>query len=114
MQYKPQNFTDRRTEVFMTVLTTENYIPGVKALKKSLMKVKSKHDLVILVPKSKEDQLCAVLEKNRIVDDHCTVCVKDDIEVEYPEDLHFEQHYWSNTFFKLSAANCTEFKRLFY
>ena len=112
MESKPQKLADKQVEVYITVLTTDHYVPGVKALKKSLLKVKSKHDLVILVPKSKEDQLCAVLEKNRIVDDHCTVCVKDDIEVEYPEDLHFEQHYWSNTFFKLSAANCTEFKKV--
>ena len=104
--------SDRQTEVYITVLTNDNYIRGVKALKKSLRNVKSRHDLIILVPKSKEKELRSILEKNRIPDKHCTVCVKEDIEVEYPEDLHFEEHYWANTFFKLSVAKCTEFKKV--
>ena len=102
----------RQTEVYITVLTNANYIRGVKALKQSLRNVKSKHDLVILVPKSKEKELRSILEKNRIPDKHCTVCAKEDIEVEYPEDLHFDKHYWANTFFKLCVAKCTEFKKV--
>ena len=102
----------RQAEVYITVLTSENYIRGVKALKQSLRHVKSRHDLVILIPKSREKQLLGILEKNRILDKHCTVCVKEDIKVEYPEDLHFKEHYWSNTFFKLRAADCTEYKKI--
>ena len=101
-----------QTEVYITVLTSENYVPGVKALKKSLKHIKSKHDLLILIPESKKDQLLDILEKNRILDEHCRVCIKEDIQVEYPEDIHFGEHYWSNTFFKLSAADCTEFKKV--
>ena len=104
--------SDIQTEVYVTVLTNDNYIPGVKALKRSLRNVKSKHDLVILVPKSKEKELRNILEKNRIPDEHCTVCAKEDLEVEYPEDLHFGEHYWANTFFKLCVAQCTEFKKI--
>ena len=50
----------RQTEVYITVLTNANYIRGVKALKRSLRNVKSKHDLVILVPKSKEKELRSI------------------------------------------------------
>ena len=53
--------SDRQTEVYITVLTNANYIRGVKALKQSLRNVKSKHDLVILVPKSKEKELRSIL-----------------------------------------------------
>lgn len=112
MQNMPQNLPDRQAEVYMTALTNEKYVPGVKALKKSLEKVHSKHGLVILVPESKEKVLRAVLEKNKIIDSYCFLCVKEDLVVEYPEDVHFEQHYWSNTFFKLCAADCTEFKKI--
>ena len=79
--------SDRQTEVYITVLTNANYIRGVKALKQSLRNVKSKHDLVILVPKSKEKELRSILEENRLPDKHCTVCAKEDIEAEYPELL---------------------------
>ena len=104
--------SDRQTEVYVTVLTNDNYIPGVKALKRSLRSVKSKHDLVILVPKSKENELRRILQKNRIPDEHCKICTKEDLVVEYPEDLHFGEHYWANTFFKLCVAKCTEFKKI--
>ncbi len=101
-----------QTEVYITVLTSEDYIPGVKALKKSLQHVKSQHDLVILIPQSRQKQLMEGLKKNRIPDLHCTVCVKEDVEVSYPEELQFEEHYWSNTFFKLRVADCTEYRKV--
>ena len=104
--------SNNNNEVYLTVLTNEDYIRGVKALKRSLKQVKSKHDLVVLVPKSKEKELVGILEKAGIPDEHCKVKVKEDIEVEYPEELHFEQHYWANTFFKLRAADCTEYKKI--
>lgn len=104
--------TAKDKEVYLTVLTNEDYLRGVKALKRSLEHVKSKHDLVVLVPESKEKQLTDKLKKAGIPDKHCKVSVKEDIKVEYPEELHFEQHYWSNTFFKLRAADCTEYKKV--
>ncbi len=96
----------------MTVLTNSKYIRGVKALKRSLRCVKSKHDLVILVPQSQAKSLRQILEINRVLDKHCVLCVKEDIKVEYPEELTFKEHYWSNTFFKLCVANCTEFEKI--
>lgn len=103
--------TDERT-VFLTVLTNETYIRGVKALKRSLRNAKSKHDLIILVPQSKAENLRYALENNRILDQHCRLVVKEDVNIIYPEGIVFKEHYWANTFFKLSVANCTEFKKI--
>lgn len=112
MWEKAHSLKDEQTEVYLTVLTNEKYICGVKALKRSLRSVKSKHDLVILVPQSKEEILRLSLEKSRILDKNCKVCVKADVDVEYSEDMKFKEHYWSNTFFKLSAAICLEYKKV--
>lgn len=40
---------------YITVLTNLDYLPGVKALNKGLLKVKSKYPLFVLIPKDKED-----------------------------------------------------------
>ncbi len=103
-------YNDKR--VFMTVLTNDKYIPGVKALKRSLKLVRSKHDLVILVPQSMEISLRSKLKRNRILDKHCKMVVKKDVIVEYPKEIHFKDHYWFNTFFKLSVASCEEFDKI--
>ena len=106
--------SNNNNEVYITVLTNEDYIRGLKALKRSLKQVKSQHDLVVLVPKSKENQLVGILKKAGIPDKHCKIKVKEDIEVEYPEELHFEQHYWSNTFLNSVQQIVRNTNRLFY
>lgn len=112
MQEKIAQQSNKQKEVYITALTNDKYIRGVKALKRSLKSVKSKHELVILVPQSKEKDLREVLEKYGVLDEHCTICVKEDVTIEYPENIKFKEHYWENTFFKISAANCTEFKKV--
>lgn len=101
-----------KQNVYMTVLSNELYIPGVKALKRSLIKVKSANDLIILVPRSKENELRELLTKKKILDERCRLCVKDDVVVDYGREITFEGHYWLNTYFKLSAASCTEFNKV--
>ena len=59
--------------VYMTVLSSKDYIPGVKALKKSLVKVKSQYKLVVLVPQDAEELFSTLLKEKRIIDDMCLV-----------------------------------------
>lgn len=97
---------------YVTVLANDKYIPGVKALKKSVRKVNSKYDLVILVPKEFEQQLNSLLLKNRILDKHCHLYAQPFINITYQGDVFKENHYWQNTFFKLQVANLTQFEKI--
>ena len=99
--------------VFMTVLSNEKYIAGVKALKKSLERVKSKYKLAILVPEEEKKELIEVLIKKHILNNDCFVCSQPQLKVEIPPECRFnDHHYWENTFFKLRVANCTEFSKI--
>lgn len=99
-------------QVYITVLTNDRYIPGVRALRRSLRAVKSAHDLVILVPESRAEELRGALERNAVLDGNCTLCVKPNVPAVCPEGVDLGGHYWANTFFKLSAARCTEFAKV--
>ena len=100
------------SKVYMTVLSNDKYVRGVKALKRSLRSVKSKYDLVVLIPEDKSDVLTELLKKARIPDAHCRVMTQPKMDVVYPSDVHFEQHYWEHTFFKLQVAKCDMFEKI--
>lgn len=96
--------------VYMTVLTNAKYIPGVKALKKSLMEVGSIYRLAVLIPSDIECSISKKLNDEKIFDDFCFKVEKEPNEV-LIENLQ-NNHYWNNTFFKLVATNCIEFNKI--
>ena len=99
--------------VFMTALSKGKYVAGVKALRRSLEKVKSKYKLAILVPEEDRKELTEDLIKNQVLNDNCFVCSQPQLKIEIPPEYRFnDHHYWENTFFKLRVANCTQFSKI--
>ena len=99
--------------VFMTVLSNEKYIAGVKALRKSLERVKSKYKLAILVPDEVKKDLAESLLKKHVLNKNCFVCSQPQLTFEAPQEYCFkEHHYWENTFFKLRVSNCVQFSKI--
>jgi len=98
--------------VYITVLTNTKYIPGLKALKKSLFKTKTKYDLGILIPENKKQEFESILIQNKIIDDRCFLITRPNIEVNYPPTFKYLGHYWVDTFFKIQCSSCTEFKKV--
>ena len=98
--------------VYMTVLTTATYLPGVRALKRSLKKVKSEHKLVVLVPDDQMFTLGQELGKSGITDDFCKIEYAAPIEVTPPDGVSFSAHYWANTLFKLRVASCIRYRKI--
>ncbi len=97
---------------YITVLTNERYIPGVRALKKALEKVRSCYDLVVLIPEDKAGALVEALEAEGVTGGKCRVLIKPPVKVDLDADYPFEDHYWNTTFFKIRATACTEFDKI--
>lgn len=100
------------SKVYMTVLSNAAYLPGVKALKRSLEAVGSRYKLVILVPEELENELGRLLESNHLLEDSCILRTAPSLRVTLPQGINENSHYWNNTFFKLRAAGCTEFSKI--
>ena len=111
-QNQEENKETVGSRAFITVLTNERYIPGVRALKKALERSGSQHDLVVLLPENKSDKLKALLEINGVVGGRCRVEIKPPIILPLDSDYPFGDHYWNNTFFKLAAVSCTEYSKV--
>lgn len=90
---------------YITVLTTLDYLSGVKALNKGLLKVKSKYPLFVFIPEDKEELFAPYLKKYKI-----DYIIGDNYIV--PENLLSENHYWNQTFFKLNVARLTQFDKI--
>ncbi|MCQ2975615.1 MAG: hypothetical protein MJ211_12510 [Bacteroidales bacterium] len=98
-------------KVYVTVLTNEIYIPGLKALKRSLLKVKSKYKLCILL-KSGAYELKNLLKENNVLDDYCFLVYSEDINNinNLTEKMPF--HRWNETFFKLRVCDLVQFEKI--
>ena len=92
---------------YVAALTNEAYLPGIAALKKSLQRVKSKYNLLILLPVDKSNSLVELLNRNNVLDTSCSVEIKPNIIVNKGSN-----HYWDFTFFKLQAVSLVRFEKI--
>lgn len=97
--------------IYMTVLTNERYIPGVMALIRSMREVNCRYDLAVMIP---ENRVAALSEK---IEDYGIlklegVFLMTQPDVVMPDSLEIKNYYWKDTFFKLQAARCTEYKKI--
>jgi len=104
---------------YITVLTNEKYIPGVRALAKSLRDVNSRYKLAILIPTDRYVQLmnnkafCSLLQNMDNV--FCMTAEGVELPKEAKRDLEKAgaiYRYWEETFFKLQVTGCTDYKKL--
>ena len=95
---------------YVTVLTNKKYIPGVMALQRALAEVNSRYPLMIIVPKSKENDLMEQMKEYGI-NTKDTILAKSDLDADIPI-IEQEYAYWKETFFKLVAASCVEFEKI--
>lgn len=102
-----QHFSQKKY-AYVTVLTSQNYLAGIRTLLFSLNKVKSSYPLVVLVPAG-FDQQCQQTMKAW----GASVEVVDDIDL---GDLAQKQvrAYWNNTFLKLRVFDLIQFDKIIY
>lgn len=104
--------------VYLTVLTNDRYIKGVKALKKSLVTVKSQYRLAVLVPEDKKAELSEKLSKFGLLDEYCFLISAPQITCDFLNEDAIEkitatkEAYWLSTFFKIRAASCVQFNKI--
>lgn len=92
---------------YVTALTSLSYIPGVIGLKKSLIKVKSKYGLIVLIPEDNFESFMKIINMNRIADKYCKFISKPDLHIR-----NEKSHYWDLTFFKLRATTLIEYDKI--
>lgn len=97
---------------YLTVFTDTKYLPGLRALKKSLLKTNTKYKLVVLIPTSEKDIFLPVLEKNKILDSFCEVKLYSNEILEHSKNI--TSHYWSKTFFKLAIFDLKEYEKIVF
>ena len=90
---------------YVTVITNNSYLPGLRAIVRCLRKVHSKYPLYVLLPKNRCEQLL-----DNIKEINVRYIIKDEISI--PEYRENQNHYWRDTFFKLQAASLTEFDKV--
>lgn len=101
----------KRDYIYLTALTNERYIPGLMALVRSMKEVKTQYDMAIMIPESREKEL-----KEKISDygiqkiGGVFIITQPDINI--PLDVDIPDYYWKDTFFKLQAARCFEYKKI--
>ncbi|MBR3109075.1 MAG: hypothetical protein IKH30_18115 [Clostridia bacterium] len=98
--------------VYVTALSNGNYIPGVKGLIHSLNLTETAHDIVIMIPESKENELIEGL-KNWGILSYKSVKIKKVPDIALPEEIASQKdHYWTNTFIKLQAFSLYEYAKV--
>ena len=98
-------------QVYVTALTNENYIPGVMALVRSLKKVATTHEIIILVPTSAYQFLLKkITDYGILYFSGVNVLSSDDLLL--PDELNEQEHFWTNTFFKLKAFSLEQFSKV--
>lgn len=97
---------------YVTVLSNETFLPGVKALLKSMKAVHASYPIGIMIPKSLEHSLTSAIEKMGILSScNAFIIVADDLVIP-PEVSIDRSHHWANTFFKLKTMSLMQFKKI--
>lgn len=95
---------------YVTVLTNIKYIPGVRALARSLKDTKSKYPLYLLIPEDKEDILLGLSENDKRLIGEDNIIKQPNVMV--PSTVEYNDSYWRYTFFKLQSMRCTQFEKI--
>lgn len=94
-------------KAYMTVITNETYLKGVIVLAKSLIRVKSKFDLYVLVPYGKSEFFSKKMQKD------LKIHVIETGTVDIPKNVD-EKSYWKDTLFKLKVFSMTDFQKIVF
>lgn len=97
---------------YITALSNETFLPGVKALLKSMRSVHTAYPLGIMIPRSLEATLRNAIEDSGLLKlNNVFIIVEDDLVI--PSDVPIDRtHHWANTFFKLKVMSLTQFKKV--
>ena len=103
----------RHRFAYVTVLSTDNYLPGVMALHESLIRTKVRYPLVVLCgravsPAAKDDLSWLGID---------VITVSQDIEIDRDiadRNLSGNQAHWSFTFNKLLIFDLCQFEKIVY
>lgn len=98
---------------FLTVCSTENYLPGVLALKESLVQTKTKYGLTVLISKNTSIDLENMLKLMDIG------VIRLDKEIHMPNEIIENNKingfsHWNNTLDKLCMFELDEYEKIVY
>ncbi len=94
-------------KAFISILTTEDYLPGLLVLSASLRSVKSQYPLHVLVTPNISKNVAIVMNKNSI--SHSILPQ----EINNPTDVNI-QHRWFSTYSKLAIFNQLQYEKIVY
>lgn len=98
----------KKDKVYVTVLSTDEYLVGTITLNKSLKLVKSEYDLVVLISKCISEKSRTVLRQNNI-----EFIETDSVEV--PQWIKEDNEVnWNYTFDKLKIFELTQYQKIVY
>lgn len=96
---------------YVTAITNERYLPGLRALKRSLDMVNSQYPLVVLIPDS-NNELEQIISQDKAFTERGGVIIERRPSVVIPNSIELKQYYWGDTFFKLQAASLYNFDKI--
>lgn len=98
---------------YITLLSTESYLPGVLALNRSLALVSAKYPLVVLASNGLSENAVGILEQQGLETIRLEVSL---VGCNKRECINQEAGYshWSNTFDKLAIWRMTQFDKLVF
>lgn len=102
-----QHFSQKKY-AYVTVLTSRDYLDGIRTLLFSLNKVKSSYPLIVLVPVGFDSQCQQVIKAWG-----ANVEIAEDIDLGTLAEKQ-ARPYWNNTFLKLRVFNLTQFEKIVY
>lgn len=92
---------------YISIITNDDYIPGVLVLHRTLLETKPKYPFLLLITQKVTKEGIQKLEKNNIN----YKIIKE--EVHNPTDVNMN-HRWFHTYSKLHVFNQTEFEKIVY
>lgn len=98
------NKTDK---VFISILTTEDYLPGILVLNASLRSVRSRYQLHVLLTPGISKNVTDILDKNLIEYSKLSQ------EICNPTDIN-THHRWFQTYSKLAIFDQAQYKKIVY
>lgn len=97
------------TFVYVTIITNNKYIKGIKALIRSLKKARCGYPLVVLVPNDAGSELVETLNS---LDCIVKTANRPSVDLVLRQQNRIET--WNDTFFKLSVFDLEEYKKVIY
>ncbi len=94
-------------KAFITILTTDDYLPGLLVLNSSLRSVGSRYPLHVLLTSNISKNIVNILDKNSI--SHSTLSH----EIGNPTDIDIH-HRWFPTYSKLAIFDQAQYKKIVY